>query len=251
MIARFDHKKQDISMSIGKKFQQKTKYIRDEIPAGFYEQNDPVSPFKSYPDAEKITLPPPVHSGGPELWDVLAQRRSVRTYGADPMSSEDLSQLLWAGQGITADHHGFLLRTAPSAGALFPIETYVGVKTVKNIPKGLYHYDVRTAELSRLTSGDVSKQLAEAALGQRMVESAAAVFLWTAVFSRSGVKYKDRAYRYVYLDCAHAAQNVLLAVTALGLSACPIAALYDDDINTLLDIDGETESILYMATIGT
>ena len=237
-------------MSIGKKFQRETKYIRDEIPAGFYEQNTPAPPFKSYPDAKKITLPPPLHSGGPEVWEVMMNRRSARAYGSDGISSEDLSQLLWAGQGVTADHHGFLLRTAPSAGALYPIETYVGVANVKNVPKGLYHYDVRTAELSQLVSGDVSRDLAEAALGQRMVQSAAVVFLWTAVFARSGVKYKDRGYRYVYLDCAHAAQNVLLAVTALGLSACPIAALYDEEINALLGIDGDTESILYMASIG-
>jgi SagB-type dehydrogenase family enzyme len=237
-------------VSIGKKFQQETKYIRDEIPAGFYEQAPSVPPFKSYPDANKITLPPPLHSGGPSVWDVMTSRRSVRAYGNDAVSSEDLSQLLWAGQGITADHHGFLLRTAPSAGALYPIETYIGVANVHNVPKGLYHYDVRTAELSQLVSGDVSKRLAEAALGQRMVEKAAVVFLFTAVFARSRVKYKDRAYRYVYLDCAHAAQNVLLAATALGLSACPIAALYDEEINELLGIDGETESILYMASIG-
>lgn len=238
-------------MSIGKKFQQETKYARDEIPAGFYEQDTPAPPFKSYPDTKKITLPPPLHSGGPEIWDVMMKRRSARVYGADAVSSEDLSQLLWAGQGITADHHGFLLRTAPSAGALYPIETYVGVSNVKNVPKGLYHYDVRTAELSQLVSGDVSKELAEAALGQRMVQKAAVVFLWTAMFARSGVKYKDRGYRYVYLDCAHAAHSVLLAVTALGLSACPIAALYDEEINALLGIDGDTESILYMASIGT
>ena len=237
-------------MSIGKKFQQETKYIRDEIPAGFYEQDTPALPFKSYPDARKITLPPPLHSGGPEMWDVMMKRRSTRAYGTDAISSEDLSQLLWAGQGITTDHHGFLLRTAPSAGALYPIETYVGVANVQNVPKGLYHYDVRTADLSQLVSGDVSKQIAETALGQRMVQSAAVVFLWTAVFARSGVKYKDRGYRYVYLDCAHAAQNVLLAVTALGLSACPIAALYDEEVNNLLGIDGDTESILYMASIG-
>jgi SagB-type dehydrogenase family enzyme len=237
-------------MSIGKKFQKETKYIRDKIPKGFFEQGDPALPFKSYPDAKKITLPSPIHSGGPALWDVLMSRRSARAYGTDSISAEDLSQLLWAGQGITAEHHGFLLRTAPSAGALYPIETYVGVANVKNVPEGLYHYDVRTAELSRIVSGDVSKRLAEAALGQRMVQNAAVVFLWTAVFARSGVKYRNRAYRYVYLDCAHAAQNVLLAVTALGLSACPIAALYDEEINALLGVDGETESILYMASIG-
>ena len=237
-------------MSIGKKFQQETKYHRDKIPEGFYEADAPVAPFKSYPDARKIVLPPPIHSGGPKLWDVLMSRRSVRAYGTDSISAEDLSQLLWAGQGITADHHGFLLRTAPSAGALYPIETYVGVSNVENVPEGLYHYDVRTAELSRIVSGDVSRELAEAALGQRMVQKAALVFLWTSVFARSGVKYRNRAYRYVYLDCAHIAQNVLLAVTALGLSACPIAALYDEDINALLGIDGETESILYMAAVG-
>ncbi|MBN1882261.1 MAG: SagB/ThcOx family dehydrogenase [Deltaproteobacteria bacterium] len=237
-------------MSIGKKFQQETKYIRDHIPAGFYEHDAPAPPFKSYPNARKITLPPPIHSDGPGVWDVMMNRRSARAYGSDEISSENLSQLLWAGQGITADYHGFLLRTAPSAGALYPIETYVGVSNVRNVPKGLYHYDVRTADLSQIVTGDVSKQLSEAALGQRMVENAAVVFIWTAVFARSRVKYRDRGYRYVYLDCAHTAQNVLLAVTALGLSACPIAALYDEEINTLLGIDGETESVLYMASIG-
>ncbi len=185
------------------------------------------------------------------LWVALAERRSVRNYADAPLSAEALSLLVWAASGTSLTYGDLLLRTAPSAGALYPIETYVAVRRVSGIAGGLYHYNVPGHTLSRLKEQDVSRGLAETALGQAMVERAGAVFLWTAVFGRSAAKYLERAYRYVYLDAAHIAQNLLLAATALDLAACPIAALYDDEVNEILGVDGTEESILYMASVGT
>jgi SagB-type dehydrogenase family enzyme len=157
---------------------------------------------------------------------------------------------LWAAQGVTRRAHDIVFRTAPSAGALYPIETYVGAQRVEGLEPGIYHYNVPDHALEQLRLGDLRMQTARAALDQRMVLHADVVFFWTAVFERSKWKYKQRAYRYIYLDAGHIAQNVALAAEALGLGSCQIAALYDDEVNALLDVDGERESIVYMTLVG-
>jgi SagB-type dehydrogenase family enzyme len=237
-------------MTIGRNFQRETKYYPGEMPSGYDAYDTIPAPYKKYPDAVRVKLPEPETGGGP-LWEALRKRRSERSYGKKAVTEKQLSQLLWASQGLTAKQGGYLFRTAPSAGALYPIETYVGIRDVGDIAPGIYHYDVMEWDLAEVKGGDFSGALAKGALGQKMVRSAPVVFLWTAVFARSAAKYKDRGYRYVYLDCGHIAQNLLLAVTALGLSACPIAALFDDEINEILGVDGEEESILYMVSVGT
>ncbi len=237
-------------MGIGRQFQEGTKYIRGKIPAGYYETNNAPEPFKTYPGAPSVTLPPPATKGGISLWEALKKRQSSRDYTDTPLSADALSMLLWGAGGASRIYGDLILRTAPSAGALFPIETYVGIRRVSGIAEGLYHYGVKDHALSLLRAGDISGELAQAALGQAMVKDAAVVFLWTAVFGRSAAKYLERAYRYVYLDAAHIAGNLLLSAAALNLSACPIAALYDDEINEILGVDGHEESILYMASVG-
>jgi SagB-type dehydrogenase family enzyme len=142
------------------------------------------------------------------------------------------------------------LRAAPSAGALYPIETYVVVGAVRGIEPGVYHYGPERHELDVIKVGDFGPEVARAALDQRMAARASVVFAWTAVFERSKWKYKQRAYRYVYLDAGHIAQNVALAAVALGLGSCQIAALYDDEANGLLEVDGSDESTLYMTAVG-
>ena len=158
--------------------------------------------------------------------------------------------MLWAGQGVTSLRQGLALRTAPSAGALYPVETYLVVQLVRDIPPGLYHYGVLGHDLELITPGDLRADTAAAALDQGFIASAGAVFIWTAVFDRSKGKYGERAYRYVYLDAGHIAQNVALAAAALGLGSCPIAALYDDEINALVGVDGRAESAVYMTSVG-
>jgi len=155
-----------------------------------------------------------------------------------------LSQMLWAAQGITRVIRDFGLRTAPSAGALYPVETYLVVHSVEGIEPGVYHYAVETHELDQLQVGDFRAVVARAALDQKIAYRANVVFVWTAVFERSKWKYKQRAYRYLYLDAGHIAQNVALAAVALGLGSCQIAALYDDEANALLGVDGVDESVI-------
>jgi SagB-type dehydrogenase family enzyme len=235
-------------MGIGREFQRRTRYIRGAAPEGTHVRRPDT--HKSYPQAPVVRLPDPSAVGGMGLWDALKKRRSGRAYTNDPLTGGDLSQLLWAACGVSDRAGGFPFRTAPSAGALFPIETYVGAARVTGIAAGLYHFDARGHALSLLREGDLSGELARAALDQAMVGKAAAVFLFSAVFDRSAVKYLERAYRYVYLDAGHIVENLLVAATALGLSACPIAALFDEEVNAVLGIDGEDEGILYMASVG-
>ena len=234
----------------GDQFQMGTKYERDKLPGGMLDWANKPDTYKRYPNALRLALPPPHTTGGADLWDVLAKRRSVRRFLSTPLTQAELSQLLWAAQGITlrADGHG--LRTAPSAGALYPVETYLTIHSVEGVDPGVYHYAVETHELEQLRSGDYRQEVASAALDQGMVAQANVVFVWTAVFARSKWKYRQRAYRYVYLDAGHIAANVSLAAVALGLGTCQVAALYDDEANALLGVDGEDESTLYMTVVG-
>jgi SagB-type dehydrogenase family enzyme len=121
---------------------------------------------------------------------------------------------------------------------------------IEGIEPGIYHYNVRDHALELVRGGDLRQQLAEAALDQDFLADGAAVLAWTAVFARSKWKYRERAHRYVYLDAGHIAQNVALAAVALGLGSCQVAALYDDEVNALLGVDGKEESIIYMTVIG-
>jgi len=121
---------------------------------------------------------------------------------------------------------------------------------VEGIEPGVYHYAVEAHELDQLKTGDFRADVARAALDQEMAYRANLVFCWTGIFARSKWKYRQRAYRYVYLDAGHIAQNVALGAVALGLGSCQIAALYDDEANVLLDVDGVEESVIYMTAVG-
>ena len=235
---------------IGDRFQGETKYIRDKLPAGYLDWGKKPGPYKAYPDALKVKLPKPAGAGGMPIWEAVGKRRSVRDFRSSSLRAADLSQLLWASQGVTRVMGEYALRSAPSAGALYPVETYLSVQMVEGIEAGIYHYGVREHELDLLRTGDFRAAVAEAALDQGFLAEAAVVFAWTAVFARSKWKYKERAYRYVYLDAGHIAQNVALAAVALGLGSCQIAALYDDEVNAVLGVDGKEESILYMTALG-
>lgn len=236
---------------VGDEFHSATKYERGKLPGHRLDWSTKPAVYKKYPDAEKVNLPAPVVHGGPVLWEVLRTRRSIRAYTRDSMSIADLSQLLWATQGITASFGDHQLRTAPSAGALYPIETYLLINRVDALEPGLYHYDVETHQLDILKLGDYSREVKTGALDQQIAERASTVFIWSAIFQRSKWKYLQRAYRYIFLDAAHIAQNLALAAVGLGLGSCQIGALYDDYLNELLDLDISEESVIYMSSVGT
>ncbi|MCW4017588.1 MAG: SagB/ThcOx family dehydrogenase [Candidatus Bathyarchaeota archaeon] len=134
------------------------------------------------------------------LLEALKNRKSVRHFAPEPLRLMELSFILWACTGIRKEENGFDFRMVPSAGALYPIETYVAANNVTSLPKGLYHYNIKLNALEELKLGDFGDDISRSALGQDMCSEAAAVFIWTAVFQRAKWKYHQRAYRYVYID---------------------------------------------------
>lgn len=242
-------------LKAGENFQQETKYSRGSLPGGDLLWEERPEPYKTYPAAISLhSLPAPDTKKGAPLWKCLRLRRSRRRYTPESLTLQELSQLLWAAQGVSAEVGGYLLRTAPSAGALYPLETYVIVNPagggVEGLEPGLYHYQVPFHSLEFIKKGDFSDRIGTAALNQAMPKLAPAVFLWSAVPLRSQWKYQERAWRYIYLDAGHAAENLHLAAVALGLGCCAIGAFYDEEVNKLLDLDGKKETIIYLSTVG-
>ena len=235
---------------IGDKYQQETKYEPDRMPGHRLDWSNKPGLYKKYPEASKFELPVFELNKPLSLDMAIKQRKSVRDFQAKAISQGRLSYLLWASTGIQRLEDGYEFRTAPSAGALYPIETYVIVNNVKNLEAGIYHYSVKSHELELIKQGDFRRAITAAALGQGMCAGAAAVFVWTAVFERCKWKYGQRAYRYMYLDTGHIAENLALAAVSLNLGSCEIGALYDDHVNAILGIDGIEESVLCMAVIG-
>jgi SagB-type dehydrogenase family enzyme len=125
------------------------------------------------------------------------------------------------------------------------------VNRVEGILAGVYHYSVRRHCLEKIKAGDFSSEIAIAALGQRMCLEAAAVIVWTAIFRRSKWKYGQRAYRYIYLDAGHMGENLALAATGIGLGTCQVGALFDEEVNQIIGVDGTEESVVYMSGVGT
>ncbi|MHA2118103.1 MAG: SagB/ThcOx family dehydrogenase [Candidatus Thorarchaeota archaeon] len=236
-------------LGIGDDFYRKSKYTRGNLPRHRLDWSSKPPTYKRYESVQKVQLPDPISEGGAGLWKVLNIRRSRRAYADDPLTLEDLSQLVWATQGVTANVSDHDLRTAPSAGALYPIETYICVNRVSDLESGLYHYSVPDHELDFLKPGKFGGNVSRGALDQKMTEKAAVVFIWSAIFQRSKWKYLQRAYRYIFLDAGHIAQNLALAAEALGYGTCQIGAIYDDELNELLDLDGEDESVIYLSTV--
>ena len=199
---------------------------------------------------EPLTLPPVNADGGMTLWECLTTRRSVREYGEKPLTLDEFAQLIWAAQGITARSGEFSFRTAPSAGALYPLRTYPFVRQVKGVRPGIYYYLPDDHALTLAHPGDFSGQLAKAAMGQGFVATAAIVFVWTAIPGPSTWRYGNRGWRYVYIDAGHAAENLHLAATALGLGCCAVGAFSDQDVNKLLGVDPHEETVVYMMAVG-
>jgi SagB-type dehydrogenase family enzyme len=144
-----------------------------------------------------------------------------------------VSKLLWAAQGLT---HGEGLRSAPSAGALYPLFVYLLTGEVESLPTGIYKYRPEPHDLVSLTQGDRRKALSTSALNQEWIEDAAAVIAMTAVYERTTGKYGRRGRRYVHMEVGHAAQNVYLQATALGLGTVLVAAFDDDQVQKVLGI---------------
>jgi len=236
---------------IGDRYHQETKYRRGEMPrGGFHGENQPSPYEKDAPLVKRFSLTPPALEGGKSLWEAISKRRSFREFSNRPLSLSELSQLVWATQGVTARAWGHEFRAAPSAGALYPIETYILVNRVEGISAGVYHYEVKGAQLDLLKGGNLGPSLSRAGLGQELLETAAAVFVWTAVVERSKWKYRERGYRYIYMDVGHIGQNLYLAASALNLGCCTVGAFFDEEVDAIVGVNGREEISVYMGAVG-
>lgn len=235
---------------VGDNFQKDTKYHRDKMSGKPLDWASRPPLYKSYSVSDIIELPDITPLSDMTLYEAVKNRKSVRDYHNKPIPKEVLSYLLWSCTGLSRTQGGCAFRTAPSAGALYPIETYLVVNNVKQIDPGVYHYNIQNHCLELLQEGDHSVQIANAALGQKMCAQAPVVFIWTAIFQRMKWKYDQRAYRYIYLDAGHIAENLALTAASLGLDSCQIGALFDDEVNRIIGVDGTEESVIYMSVVG-
>lgn len=196
--------------------------------------------------SEIIKLPNPVQDSDTSLEEALRKRRSVRSYKDSPLMAAEVSQLLWAAQGVTSPRG---LRTAPSAGALYPLETYVVAGNVDGLPDGVYHYRPDKHELAMTVKGDKRSELCRAALGQTSVRNAAAVLVFSAIYERTTAKYAERGFQYVHMESGHAAQNVFLQSVSLDIGTVVIGAFYDDAVRKVLKMS-DREQPLYIMPVG-
>ena len=240
----------ELHNTVAWEYLEKSLFDRETIRHLQKPELSPPEKYKTYPQAEKLVLPVDWSLQESRILPLLQKRRSLRRYATDVVELPDLSFLLWSSQGITARMGDHFLRTSPSAGALYPIETYLVINRVENLDAGLYHFDVRNFQLEKISAEIGIEKAARACLDQDFIRQANLVFFWTAVFRRSMVKYGERGFRYLFLDAGHICQNTLLAAEAIGCGGCPIAAFYDQEANRLLGVDGEHESVIYAASIG-
>jgi len=196
--------------------------------------------------SEKIKLPEPCNTSNTSVETALSQRRSIRAYSRDKLTIEEVSQLLWSAQGITAPWGG---RTAPSAGALYPLELYLVVGDVEGIDKGVYRYRSGKHELEKVTDGDIRAELADAALGQECVRDAAIDIVFTAVYERTTRKYGERGIRYAHMEAGHAAQNVYLQAVSLDIGTVVIGAFNDLEVAKIVNVS-EQGNPLYIMPVG-
>lgn len=191
-----------------------------------------------------IALPAPRMKGPLSLEETLLKRRSVRSFKNEAASIDDLSQLLWAAQGITSAEGP---RTAPSAGALYPIEIYAVVSLVTGIEPGIYSYSPRDHALTMHRKGDYRSALSGAALGQNSITEAAFNIVITGVFARTTTKYRERGMQYVWMEAGHAAQNIQLQCEAMELGTACVGAFHDDRVKDILFVK---EDPLYIMPVG-
>jgi SagB-type dehydrogenase family enzyme len=192
---------------------------------------------------DSVALPVPRRDGPVAVERALSLRRSLREFSKAPLSLDAASQLLWAAQGSTGAGG---LRTAPSAGALHPLEVFLVAGAVSGVESAVYRYDPPAHRLLRVVAGDRRAALAEAALGQDWIAAAPAILVIGAVPGRTAAKYGSRAARYMAIEAGHAAENVALQAVALGLGSCDVGAFRDARVQRALELPRDVEPLLLL-----
>ncbi len=222
--------------------------------------NSQENPKQQKKEGNKISLPTPDLKGDISVEKTLEDRRSVRAFSQKSLALSDIGQILWAAQGITekveqppaqwkGDEWMGGKRTAPSAGALYPMEIYLIVSQVEGLDEGVYWYHPGNHELRKVVSGEIRKKLSSAALEQSCIQEAPASIVMTGVYERTANKYGDRSQRYVHIETGAIAQNIYLQAEPLELGTVFVGAFQDEEVSKLLNLP-QKESPLGIMPIG-
>ena len=240
---------EDKTISIGREFHDRTGFGDHgyKNPNPVFGRDIPL--YKEYENAAKTRLQAPI-GGDMILEQAIAERRSIRSFGDQALTLEQISRILQSANGITHSLGSYNMRSAPSGGALYPVDLYLFAFDVVDLAPGLYHYQVSDSSLELVKKGDFKDQLHTAANEQDVADQGRISIVMTARFDRSTRKYADRGYRYTYMESGAICQNIYLQVTALGLGTTAVGAFNDDALNRLIGIDGVDEAALLIMPIG-
>lgn len=194
-------------------------------------------------DKKIIELPAPFLKSKVSLEETILKRRSVRSFSSKELSLSQIGQILWSAQGITGKKGGFAFRSAPSAGALYPMEVYIAK------PDGIFHYLPQGHKLEMISEKDARKELAKASWGQDFVYQAPVDVVLCAVYSRVTSKYGESGIRYVHIEAGHIAENVHLQAVSMGLGSVPVGAFDDKEVRKALSLPSNCEP-LYIIPVG-
>ena len=236
----------------GQEFMKKTEYLEPSGQMLGHPQPPVEVPFPGEGDRIPLPVPTSVTVAKTDLRDAIQHRVSRRSYRKEPITISELSFLLWCTQGVKSETKGeYTFRTVPSAGARHALETYVLVNNVEDITPGLYRYLALEHQLGEVSfERGIADKMFHACLYQQFVKENAVTVIWTAVPYRMTWRYSERGYRYLFLDAGHACQNLYLGAEAVGCGVCAIGAYDDEAMNQLLGLDGETQFVIYLATVG-
>lgn len=240
-------------MSIGREFMLKTRYA--QMGPSDQSQGVPQPPLEKPvpPGATRLPLPEAAAAAPAPLsfLDLVTRRQTLRRYAPTPLSLAELAYLLWCTQGVKKVTPTNTRRTVPSAGARHAFETIVLANRVEGLAAGLYRYGALAHDLIVLDApADIAAQVMAACLDQQQVVDSAVTFIWVADVYRMQWRYGERGYRYLHLDAGHVCQNLYLAAESIGCGVCAMAAFDDERLNSLLGLDGETEFVIYLASVG-
>ncbi|MFZ2331341.1 MAG: SagB/ThcOx family dehydrogenase [Atribacterota bacterium] len=240
--------------SAGEEFIIKTKYqnmgVADQMKGA-----PPPGLQLPYPETGGIISLPPwdkIQVSEDNIISIINVRQSIRNYKRENISLLELSYLLWCTQGVKEIISDVAtLRTVPSAGGRHALETILLVNNVEELTPGLYRYLSLEHQLGTIKKdSSIVNDIVKASLNQDFIKQSAVTFIWIAIIYRMKWRYGERAYRYIFLDAGHVAQNLYLSAEAINCGVCVIGAFSDDELNSILDLDGQEQFVIYMATVG-
>lgn len=243
-----------MTKNTGKEFMEKTKHKYAQPSAQEKGLPQPSLELEWDENGVLLDLPPAdkIEMKSMDLRKAIETRRSLRKYADTSLTLDELSYLLWCTQGVKKiSSRPATLRTVPSAGARHPFETFLLINNVEGIKPGLYRYIALSHKLMEITTElDIAQKVTTACHEQEFIKNSSVTFIWDAVVDRMKWRYGERGYRYIHLDAGHVCQNLYLTAESIDSGVCAIGSFDDDAINKLLGLDGESQFVVYAATVG-